>query len=517
MTKSESIKLQKKLKKYAEEHYNVLLVGKHGIGKTETIKSVFNETFGELNKDWLYFSASTMDPWIDFIGIPKNYKTAGGKEVFKVIPPENFDNSDVTAIYFDEFNRSDEKIRNAVMELIQFKSINGRKFENLKCIWAAINPFDEEEALYQVEELDPAQLDRFEIQIELPYSVNLDFFEKKYGESGKAACDWWKKLSMEHKDLVSPRRLDYAVDVYKKGLDVSDVFSKYINSKSFVEKLSIVDGKSTLIKIFKENDKKMLKEYLTLNRIQNLLPVFDSNIELFKFSISFFPKDYLLSLLDSEYINIKNCILGNIDVKKIEPFVGSSIFLSLMYFRRLEESTVKNNYDYYAETTRFMANIKKVNQNFNVLDVLPMFSDNHFASNDFAFNFIYQLYLLEKTPLNNYVEFLGNIHSKLMIKSDLFSGRGNVKSKAHLIIFLLKLTYFYLYIIEQDKKNGSQTFATNIESLKHLSLKLIEFKNNNFDAYKKIDGIDKISSEVFKYPDPQLKNLPLILNIKYKK
>ena len=43
----------------------------------------------------------------------------------------------------DEFSRAHKKVRNAVMELIQFKSINGRKFKNLKIVWAAINPDDD--------------------------------------------------------------------------------------------------------------------------------------------------------------------------------------------------------------------------------------------------------------------------------------------------------------------------------------------------------------------------------------
>lgn len=513
MNKKQSIKFNKKLKRYAEEHYNVLLSGKHGIGKTEVIKEIFSDTFGELNKDWLYFSASTMDPWIDFIGIPKNYKNSQGKEVFKVIPPENFDNSEVTAIYFDEFNRSDEKIRNAVMELIQFKSINGRKFKNLKCIWAAINPFDEEEVLYQVEEIDPAQLDRFQIQIEVPYEVNSHFFENKYGDLGTAACQWWDNLSSEHKDLISPRRLDYAVDVWKKGLDVQDVFSKYINSKSFIETLNVVEGKSYLIKLFKENDKKLLKSYLTLNRIQNLLPVFDSNIDLLKFSIVFFPKDYLLSLLDSKYTNIKNYILSNIDSKKIEPFACTSIFLSLMYFKKIKESQVKENYSFYNEANNFMINVKQLPQNFKLTDVCNIFNfnSNHFYSNDFVFNVVFQLYLLEKKPLLQYVDFFNSLSLRLMNNPDLFNDR-NIKSKTMLFIFILKLTYLYNYISETHNAFGFQ-----IESLKNISLQILGLSNNNFEVFNRIDGLNSISNELYTKPDKNLLSLPFILDLKYKK
>lgn len=41
------------------------------------------------------------------------------------------------------------------MELIQFKSINGKKFNNLKVIWAAINPDDgDKDALKDIVNFD---------------------------------------------------------------------------------------------------------------------------------------------------------------------------------------------------------------------------------------------------------------------------------------------------------------------------------------------------------------------------
>ena len=108
------------LKLYAREGENVLLQGRHGVGKTAIIKEVFNSTFGEQNVKWRYFSAPTMDPWVDFVGIPKNYTRDDGTEVFKIIPPEHFTgDEEIEALFFDELNRADEKTLNALMELIQ--------------------------------------------------------------------------------------------------------------------------------------------------------------------------------------------------------------------------------------------------------------------------------------------------------------------------------------------------------------------------------------------------------------
>jgi len=142
-----------------QNNLNVLLVGKHGVGKTSTVLDVF-----EKNKiNYLYFSAPTMDPWVDFVGVPKEKQDDNGKSYLDLVRPKAFQDDSVEAIFLDEYNRSPKKVRNAVMELIQFKSINGKKFNNLKVIWAAVNPSEEDDTNYDIEEIDPAQLDRFEI------------------------------------------------------------------------------------------------------------------------------------------------------------------------------------------------------------------------------------------------------------------------------------------------------------------------------------------------------------------
>ena len=141
------------LKRYLTLNFNVLFTGKHGVGKT----SILSKTFEDEGIKWKYFSAATMDPWTELVGIPEN---VNGELEF--IRPKSLDEYD--AIFFDELNRAPDKVLNAIMELIQFKSINGRKFPKLRVVWAAINPPDEEDT-YKVNTLDPAQLDRFQVQI----------------------------------------------------------------------------------------------------------------------------------------------------------------------------------------------------------------------------------------------------------------------------------------------------------------------------------------------------------------
>src|SRR3569832_1961300 len=113
-----------KLDFWAINDYNVIFEGHHGTGKTALVKEVFNKAFGEHGVDWLYFSAATMDAWVDFVGVPREVLDEDGARYLDLIRPRALAKDTVKAIFFDEFNRAPAKTRNAVMELLQFKSIN---------------------------------------------------------------------------------------------------------------------------------------------------------------------------------------------------------------------------------------------------------------------------------------------------------------------------------------------------------------------------------------------------------
>ena len=252
-----------KLKFWIDHNYNVLFTGKRGVGKSTMIIDAFNGA----GLKWMYFSASTMDPWVDFIGVPREVKDEKGNSYLDLIRPKAFQDDEVEALFFDEYNRSHPKIRNAVMELIQFKSINGKKFKNLRFVWAAINPEDQDETTgennYDVEKLDPAQKDRFHIQVEIPYKPSLDFFKNHFGERGEVAVGWWNSLDITNKDLVSPRRLEYVVKVFNDGGDIRDVLPNQINTSELVRLMSNSSSIFKMEKIYKEKSKSDAKAFIT--------------------------------------------------------------------------------------------------------------------------------------------------------------------------------------------------------------------------------------------------------------
>ena len=256
---SDNVKIQKKylvatptpkeMDFWVKSGLNVLFVGKHGVGKNSMVEACFKKN----NLRYKYFSAATMDPFVDFIGVPKEQVDEKGPYL-DLVKPKDFRDDEVDAIFFDELNRSHPKVRNAVMELIQFKSINGKKYPNLKIIWAAINPKAEndEDSNYDVEQLDEAQEDRFPIKIELPYKPNANYFESMYGkEKANAAIDWWNKIPTAMQNLISPRRLQYALDHAIRGGKLSHILPPYAGISELEDVISNGTPESQLIEVIK--------------------------------------------------------------------------------------------------------------------------------------------------------------------------------------------------------------------------------------------------------------------------
>ncbi len=222
-----------KLNFWLKNNLNVLFEGKHGIGKT----TIVVDTFKRHGLKFAYLSAATLDPWVDFIGIPKEVSDDQGNRYLELIRPKDFANDNYDIIFIDELNRAPAKLRNAILELIQFKSINGKKYNRLKAVWGAINP-DTQDNIYDVERLDPAQKDRFHIHYKVDYAPDTNYFTGKFGdETAMAAIQWWNGLTDEAKEEVSPRRLDYALEIHRLGGDLRDCLHQSSNVGKLVTSL----------------------------------------------------------------------------------------------------------------------------------------------------------------------------------------------------------------------------------------------------------------------------------------
>jgi hypothetical protein len=288
--------IKNKLDQYFKIEKNVLLEGRHGTGKTSLVTEIFTKNC----KNWLYFSGSTLDPWVDFVGVPKEIKK-GNDYVLSFVLPEKMADDKVEAIFIDEYNRSHKKIRNATMELVQFKSINGRKFPNLKVVWAAINPSDEEEE-YDVEELDGAQTDRFQIRIKVPFVPDIEYFQNKFGNDwAKSALEWWNGMPDKAKKLVSPRRLDYALEIHKEGGDVFDVLPIETNPTKLIATLKLGSLEDKIKNLYKLKDAQKAQQFFEdENNFQAALPLIKRKADYMKFFLPTIDNERITSLFFSD-------------------------------------------------------------------------------------------------------------------------------------------------------------------------------------------------------------------------
>ena len=208
----------------AKNNKNVLLIGTHGIGKTYLVTEVAEK----LGLKMGYWSASTMDPYIDLVGVP--HVNDEGKLSFAM----REDIFDMEFLFFDELNRAPIKVRNSVLELVQFQRINGRELPKLKMVWAAINPPTDD---YQVEELDPALKDRFHIHTEMKPSPDYDYLATQMEDkTAEKILAWWNGLNDEDQEKITPRRLEYIGSCFDLGFNPKDIVHEPI-SKPAVELL----------------------------------------------------------------------------------------------------------------------------------------------------------------------------------------------------------------------------------------------------------------------------------------
>jgi hypothetical protein len=279
----------------------------------------------------------------NFENFYNHYYSVINKDVLnhKVISIEDAGFEDVYDITIDDYNNfaigpgifvhnSHKKVRNSVLELLQFKSINGKKFNKLKIIWAAINPAGEDEE-YDTEQLDPAQEDRFHIKVDIPYSPDLKYFSDRYGaQNAKAAIEWWKDLPKEIQKDVSPRRLDYALDVYYNKGDLNYVLPKGTNVGKLLQGLTNGPILETLQKVLKDNNIEEARKFINIeNNYMASLNYILKNKQIFNYYFPLLEKEKISSILASSFKDnkpiIKEIIKNSIENKDIQEVIQSII------------------------------------------------------------------------------------------------------------------------------------------------------------------------------------------------
>ena len=133
--------------------HNIMLVGKHGIGKSE----ILTEYYAARGMSVVALFLGQMSDPGDLIGIPnKNEET--GKTDF--MPPYWFPlDGKPIVLFLDELNRARPEILQTIMDLALNRKLAGRKLPEGSRIISAVNAGDQ----YQLTDLDPALVSRFNI------------------------------------------------------------------------------------------------------------------------------------------------------------------------------------------------------------------------------------------------------------------------------------------------------------------------------------------------------------------
>lgn len=132
---------------------NIMLTGKHGIGKSQILEKFFTAR-GE--RVVILFLGQMSDPG-DLIGLPRLDETTG-KTLF--IPPYWFPTDGKPVVLFlDELNRARPEVLQTIMDLTLNRMLAGRKLPEGSRVISAVNDGEE----YQLTDLDPALVSRFNI------------------------------------------------------------------------------------------------------------------------------------------------------------------------------------------------------------------------------------------------------------------------------------------------------------------------------------------------------------------
>lgn len=132
---------------------NIMLVGKHGIGKSRILEAFFE---GRQEKVVTLFLGQMSDPG-DLIGLPHLDEKTGRTEF--MLPYWFPTDGQPVVLFLDELNRARPEVLQTVMDLTLNRKLAGKSLPEGSRIISAVNGGSE----YQLTDLDPALVSRFNI------------------------------------------------------------------------------------------------------------------------------------------------------------------------------------------------------------------------------------------------------------------------------------------------------------------------------------------------------------------
>ena len=250
--------LKEQIEKGIDAKLNILLEGIHGTAKTSIPVGICQER--EIK--YKYFSSPTLDPFIDIVGLPVPTIDQAGNKTIEFHRRRDVVEAEV--VIFDEISRAHMKTTNAMLEMIQFHTINGELMPHLRSVIAMTNPSG---GSYQVYEMDIALVSRFHMHLIFPNEPDMNWFTKKFDELGKLLVDWWvNDLDARQQSIMVPRKLEHCGNLIQADLppDITvnnqactipfELLVKRINAKrGEIEIADVIADPIKYIKLIKTN------------------------------------------------------------------------------------------------------------------------------------------------------------------------------------------------------------------------------------------------------------------------
>ncbi|GIV21892.1 MAG: hypothetical protein KatS3mg023_3643 [Armatimonadota bacterium] len=221
------------IRKAIQHGMNVLVIGPHGIGKTEAIRHLVETEFPQFK--CVYTSVSQIHKADILAPFPTEKH---GRRWMTYIPHDMFDSFDERdnthkpiVLILDEFNRNLEEpdIYNALLEVMRSHSLCGVPL-NIQSIIGLANP-DKDGRYFNTSPLEITVLDRFQLKLRVDmYDLGADqYLLEKYPDHAPAVMEWVLTLPEDKRWMVPPRTQESIIQVHLMGEPVRYVFTEDVS------------------------------------------------------------------------------------------------------------------------------------------------------------------------------------------------------------------------------------------------------------------------------------------------
>lgn len=256
---------------------NAFFMGSTGVGKTMMVLDFMSRHGLSLDTNVSQWST----PLLDFVGCK----------------PEDAD-----VLFFDDCN--DEKSYQAAKEVIALRRWKGKAIKPNAVVWACHTTVWDAKAKAYTYPPDAHQV--FEVVVSIPCSINLPYFTAKFGRRvADSAFEWWNDLPFRYANteevLVSPRRLEQALDMWLVKGDMRDVLPLECPVRTLMTKLNSGPVADKLHELLAQGDEAKKLFLADDNNFSMALGYICKSDTLLRAFLPLFGERLLPSLSDSEF------------------------------------------------------------------------------------------------------------------------------------------------------------------------------------------------------------------------